>query len=739
MKLCPHFSVILCTYNRRNLALSTLASLRSQTLPYSQFEVIVVDNGSSDGTFDAVRTYVSAGMQEEKDAKDTWQVQCLSEPQNGLAYARNTGLLAANGEVAVFLHDDALADQHWLEHLLTAYEKTGADAIGGRVELDWEVPRPHWLSEELLEMLGYFAPARVRTQLAKPTSLSSCNFSVKIEALRAIGYFSPLLSKSPNRPLRMEMDDLCRRLRDAGYALWYEPEAMVVHRASAIRLTRPFFVGRAYWQGRSEVLLEYVASVPPHPAGAINRVPTHTPTPHPADAINRVPTPHPGAINRAPTHTPTPHPADAINRVPTRLPMKLLAILTELRELAYLALLHRPLLGLAGRSTNERLLAAMEQARSWGRLQQWFQLPKRPSRESVVRAVLFVRPAGADPTADLLAQALTSQDVDYGIGIEGITWSWLWAHRPRDERTRSIVHFYRVGAFNLTYGQRQWFRFWLWLARLWGFGIITTDTGGWWQSTYSLRFLSRRSLERKVLSASDVVLAYTRQPEQLYPDRRLRRRVRCLLHPGFRGYYGPPEPRAQAREQLGLPKEAGTVYLCFAYAHTEREVVLLIEAFLDLKPGKQQKKATPQLLIVGLPADKQSPACVLKLAALNPTIHLNMTTPCKEDMPLYVGATDVVVLPHFSMPAAGMLEMAILALSYEHVMIVPNLPRFRGMLPPRASILYDPTSRASLVRALSQAQASTFHLNAQEAVILEAESGWREYAQRLLKLYQQLR
>ena len=705
MKLCPHFSVILCTYNRRNLVLSTLASLRSQTLPYSQFEVIVVDNGSSDGTFDAVRTYVSAGMQEEKDAEDIWQVQCLSEPQIGLAYARNTGLLAANGEVAVFLHDDALANQHWLEHLLTAYEKTGADAIGGRVELDWEVPHPHWFSEELLEMLGYFAPARVRTQLEKPTSLSSCNFSVKIEALRAIGYFSPLLSKSPNRPLSMEMDDLCRRLRDAGYALWYEPEAMVVHRASTIRLTRPFFVGRAYWQGRSEVLVEYVASGPPHPAGAKE-------------------------LKCAP---------QAPLRVPTRLPKKLLAILTELRELAYLALLHRPLLALAGRSTNERLLAAMEQARSWGRLQQWLRLPKRPSREPAVRAVLFVRPAGADPTAELLAQALTSQDVDYGIGIEGITWSWLWAHRPRDERTRSIVHFYRVGAFDLTYGQRQWFRFWLWLARLWGFGIITTDTGGWWQSTHSLRFLSRRSLERKVLSASDVVLGYTRQPEQLYPDRRLRRRVRCLLHPGFRGYYGPPEPRDQAREQLGLPKEASTVYMCFAYAHTEREVVLLIEAFLDLKPGKQQKRAVPQLLIVGLPADKQSPERVLKLAALNPTIHLNMTIPCKEDMPLYMGAADVVVLPHFSMPAAGMLEMALLALSYEHVVVAPNLPRFRGMLPPRASILYDPTSRASLVRALSQAQASTFHLNAQEAVILEAESGWREYARRLLKLYQQLR
>jgi GT2 family glycosyltransferase/glycosyltransferase involved in cell wall biosynthesis len=685
MKTSPRFSVILCTYNRCYLVLAALASLREQTLPYGQFEVIVVDNGSNDGTLEAVRSYVSAGMQEEKGVEDVWQGQCLWEPQNGLAYARKTGLLAAKGEVAVFLHDDALADPHWLEHLLTAYEETGADAIGGRVEIDWGVARPYWFSEELLETLGYFAPSRVRMQLEGSTSFNGCNFSVKIEALRAIGYFSPLLSKSPNMPLSTEMDDLCYRLRDAGYSLWYEPEAMVVHRAPAVRLTRSFFVGRAYWQGRSEVLLEYAQPVHNEPS------------------------------------------------------MKLLAILPELRELAYLALLHRPLLSLAGRSTNERLLAAMEQARNWGRLQQRLQLPKRPSRESNIGAVLFVRPAVADPTAELLTQALTSQGVDCSIEIEGITLSWLWEHRQRDEGTRSIVHFYRVGAFNLTYLQRRWFRFWLWLAQLWGFGIITTDAGGWWQSSHSLRFLSRRLLERKVIFASNVVLAYTRQPAQLYYNRQLRRKVRCLPHPGFRDYYGPSEPCAQAREQLGLPKVTGTVYLCFAYAHTEQEVVLLMKAFQDLKSGKQQKKAEPRLLLVGLPADKRSPTQLLRLAALNPNIHLSMTTPCKEDIPLYMGAADVIVLPHFSMHTAGILEMAILALSYEHVVIAPNLPRFRGMLPPRASILYDPTRRTSLVRALSKAQTSTCHLNAQEAVFLEAESGWREYTQRLLKLYQQLR
>ncbi|HET7640423.1 MAG TPA: glycosyltransferase, partial [Ktedonobacteraceae bacterium] len=60
-KLSPRLSVILCTYNRCNLVLSALASLRRQTLAYDQFEVLVIDNGSTDGTLGAVRAYVNAG------------------------------------------------------------------------------------------------------------------------------------------------------------------------------------------------------------------------------------------------------------------------------------------------------------------------------------------------------------------------------------------------------------------------------------------------------------------------------------------------------------------------------------------------------------------------------------------------------------------------------------------------------------------------------------------------------
>lgn len=421
-KIHPRCSIILCTYNRRNLVLTALASLRRQTLPYSQFEVIVVDNGSDDGTFAAVNAYVHAGpLMVSRNPADTWHVSCLSETQNGLSYARNTGLRAARGEIVVFLDDDTLAHSTFLERLLAAYDETGADAMSGRVELRWEATRPHWLSDDLLDMLGYFVPSQERMPLPPSIDMSSCSFSVKLQTLQAVGFFSPLLSKRVSSPVGMEIADLCRRLRTAGYTMWYEPEAIVEHRVPAARLTRPYFVGPAYWQGRSEVMAQY-ADTQQHSAV-------------------------------------TPH----------HLPTALRSALPEVQDVARIALLERLLLFFAGKPSSEQLVAAMAQARSWGHLQQRLQFVEHAPSELVTSSVFFVRPAKYDTSADLLARGLQAQHVRCITSIADIPLSWLWRHRSYQGISIGILHFYRPGAFTLTPGQRQRFWFLLWLAKCWGY------------------------------------------------------------------------------------------------------------------------------------------------------------------------------------------------------------------------------------------------------------------------------
>ncbi len=238
------------------------------------------------------------------------------------------------------------------------------------------------------------------------------------------------------------------------------------------------------------------------------------------------------------------------------------------------------------------------------------------------------------------------------------------------------------------------------------------------------------------------MLASTRLPEQLYPNKKLRRRVRCLPQPGFRGYYAPPLPRAEAQRQLGLPRNAAFVYLCLTHQHTARELLLLIEAFssltVSISPSERTKNRGLQLLLAGAIEDSQLGARLLGLAAQNPAITLSLRTPGRAEMPLYLGAADAVVLPHCAIAQAGSLDTAMLALSYERIIIAPDLPRFQGMLPPAACLFYTPTSRESLAQALRKAPTRHYSLQPQDAAALDASTGWSEYATRLIKIYQEI-
>ena len=703
------FSVILCTYNRRNLVLSALASLRRQTLSYQQFEVIVVDNGSTDGTFAVVQNYVYAHPTHAQASENAWRVQCLYEPRNGLAYARNKALQAASGEIAVFLDDDSMADPQFLEHLLTAYQETKADAIGGRVELRLEGARPHWLSDDLLDLLGYFAPAQTRMQVQESLSFSGCNFSVRLEVLQALGTFSPFLTKRPHRPASMEVHDLCQRLQKAGYCLWYEPQAVVTHRVPAARLQRPYFTGRAYWQGRSEILSYY----------ANEHIKAQR-------------------IEEATHYT---------------MQVILSSLFHDLKEIAHLFFFHRTLQVLAGASTNERLLTAMAQARLWGQFQQKLRFLEHIPAEMTVPAVLFVHAKQRDATVDLFINALHTQPLHCTVSENDIPFAWLWQHRAHDGQSVGIIHMYRPGAFHLSHRQRQRFWFLLRLAHHLGIRVVSTDAGGWWQNTQSTRHRAERAFERTVFQQSHLIFSYTRQPEQLYPEKSVRRRLQCLPHPGFRGYFPPALPREQAQQQLGMVAPIGYVYVCFADQHSERELLYLLQAFAELgrtmHAGKQRRAPTqparqsppqsyPQLLLIGTPRDTASPTQLLKQAALNNTVHLFMENAGEADLPLYMGAAHALVIPHFPMQNVGTLETAIMALSYERFVIAPALPRFNGMLPPYMSTLYDPASRTSLIQAMEQAQFHNHRLKEKEVYALDAHSGWSNYAQRMLERYQHL-
>lgn len=680
------FSVILCTYNRRNAVLAALACLRNQTLSYRDFEVIVVDNGSQDGTSHAIHAYMEMKPQKKKGSEGAWSIRCLSESKNGLAYARNTGLLAATGEIIVFIDDDTLIDPQMLENLWQAYEETRADAIGMRILVHWDAACPHWMVEELLDTLGHFAPSPRRLQLSTGEAFASCGFSVKREVLHALNYFSPLLSKRADLPANIEVANLCQCLHQAGYTLWYEPEALVLHRVTSARLHRAFFVSWSYWQGRSEVMLHAFQ-----------------------EGRERV--------------------RDVVHK-----------ILVELGHFARCLFVLAPLMHLAGRPTTERLLAAMEQAHYWGSFVQRLRSVGNVSPAWDIPAVLLVHRVAPDDSLGFLLSALDQQEVRYLTGQPEIPLGWLWQHRRYRDQPVGILHIYQPGALKLTSRQGRYVRLRLWLARRWGLRIVVTDNGGWWQSARNAEARRRRAFERQVLRASDIVITATRQPNLLYRDRRVRKRVRYLSPPGFRGGYPPALSREEAYHHLGLAPTSTFVYLCFAYLHSERELLFLLEAFAMLTQGSRSVDSLPdiQLLLVGAPADGGPSQRLRKLVERDSAVHVLDGVSQPTDIAQYMGACHALVLPHLAVRASGSFEIANLALSYERLVIAPDLPRFSGMLPHYASVPYVPASCESLAEALIKVQQMEFLLQPAERAALDFQQSWEDYTNGLLNLYREL-
>jgi len=135
---------IICTYNGARHLAKTIESLVDQSMPEENYEIIIVDNCSTDSTKEVIDRFAKAK-----------NIRYIYESTLGLSFARNAGWRNARGKYAAYLDDDGEASRTWLEKIVEAFEsiKPRPGCIGGKVEPIWEAPRPSWLSDELLSFL----------------------------------------------------------------------------------------------------------------------------------------------------------------------------------------------------------------------------------------------------------------------------------------------------------------------------------------------------------------------------------------------------------------------------------------------------------------------------------------------------------------------------------------------------------------------------------------------------------
>ena len=221
----PRMSVVVCTYNGARTLRECLDGLKR--LEYPDFEVLVVDDGSTDATPEIAR---ESGF------------RVIGEGHQGLSGARNAGLRAATGEIIAYVDDDARPDPHWLSYLATTFRETRHAAVGGP---NLAPPGDGLVAAAVSNSPGN--PVHVLLTDSEAEHVPGCNLAVRRANLAAIGGFDVRFHRAGDDV------DVCWRLRDRGWTLGYSPSAVVWHhRRGSIRA----FWRQQFHYGAAEGLLE---------------------------------------------------------------------------------------------------------------------------------------------------------------------------------------------------------------------------------------------------------------------------------------------------------------------------------------------------------------------------------------------------------------------------------------------------------------------------------------------------
>ncbi|MCW5548777.1 MAG: glycosyltransferase family 2 protein [Opitutaceae bacterium] len=238
----PRVTVIICTYNRADLLRQTLAGVAQQDYPAGELEVLVIDNNSRDAT-PAVVAEFAGTPHPPRHVRETAQ---------GLDHARNRGLAEARGDILLFADDDILVEPDWVRQMAAPF--AGDDVhrigcVGGEVVPVFPDGLPDWIRE-------WHAPLAFRQDagpVPPPHSPMGANFAFPRRVFEKVGPFAAGLDRKGAALFGGGDAEMVRRVRAAGYEVWFAPAAKVLHQMPASRTTFRYAARHAFDSARSRV------------------------------------------------------------------------------------------------------------------------------------------------------------------------------------------------------------------------------------------------------------------------------------------------------------------------------------------------------------------------------------------------------------------------------------------------------------------------------------------------------
>jgi glycosyltransferase involved in cell wall biosynthesis len=240
-------SVVMATYNRARLLPGVLGALAAQEVPDSlQWEIVVVDNNSSDSTPEEVSAFARTA---------DVPVRCVFEPRQGLSHARNRGIEESRGEVVAFLDDDVVPPPDWIVRIAGAFDRWKADGVGGRILPRWESPPPPWLAGNprllrLLAIMDFDGSRMLSLPLEREPQVWGANMAFRREVFARVGPFDPRQGRAGERLFKGEESDLIHRALQLGLKVAYDASVTVFHRIGPDRMKKAYFRRLSFDRGQ---------------------------------------------------------------------------------------------------------------------------------------------------------------------------------------------------------------------------------------------------------------------------------------------------------------------------------------------------------------------------------------------------------------------------------------------------------------------------------------------------------
>lgn len=226
-------SAVICSYNRARFIIDAVESIFGQEYDKNLYEVIVVDNNSTDNTVQLLAAY--------KVKHPEYNFSYYVEHNQGVAYTRTRCAKEAKGEIVAYLDDDSTAQPGWLASIAGFFDAHPATwSVGGKITPRFLTGIPDWYSKYFFGLVGNFDQGPNIKQMTGARYPCGANMAFRKKVFDEIGYFNTDLGRRGTSLLANEEKDIYLRILAHHHDVHYLPHVEVLHSVEANKFDKAY-------------------------------------------------------------------------------------------------------------------------------------------------------------------------------------------------------------------------------------------------------------------------------------------------------------------------------------------------------------------------------------------------------------------------------------------------------------------------------------------------------------------